>query len=165
MKCKLLALLSVIVLSVLLFTGCADPDFAGNNVSRVQDGVSMADTESLESLPEGTLSKEEQAAVEAIKVLQKSLNRPESTVIYKITYLPNNDDKSLLDIYIDFDALNTNNIRERMIICIYANDETIHEVIPTYIDLETTVDDIGKVFAEANRQLGITSQNDSANNS
>lgn len=154
-KYKLLLCLVVVLLGTLILFGCSTPDFSGDDVSRETSGVSAADTESTASYSSDDFTREEKAAVEAIKVLQSSLRNPESTIIYKITYLKNNDDTSLLDVYIDFDALNENNLRERAVAGVIANDPVIHQTLPTYLDLETTVNDIEKVFTEANRQLNI----------
>lgn len=155
-KYKLLLCGTVLLMGCLLLVGCSNPDFYGQNVSRSTSGISAEEAESTASYSPDDFTPQEQAAVEAIKVLQEGLRHPETTVIYKITYIKNSNNTDLLDIYIDFDAINENGLRERMVAGVLGDDPTsIHESLPTFLDLETTIHDIDKVFAEANRQLGI----------
>ncbi|MCI9272983.1 MAG: hypothetical protein HFE39_03390 [Clostridiales bacterium] len=154
-KRKLFICLLVLILSTLLLVGCSTPDFYGEDVSRATSGITYEDAESTASYSLEDFTKEEKAALEAVKLLQQSLRNPETTIIYKITYLKNNKNADLLDIYIDFDAINENNLRERAVAGVIANDPVLHQSLPTYLDLETTVDNIQKVFAEANKQLDI----------
>lgn len=163
-KYKLLLCGAILLVSCLFLFGCSNPDFYGENVSRATSGISAEEAEETASYSSyEDFTPQEQVAVDAIKVLQEGLRNPESTVIYKITYIKNSNNTDLLDIYIDFDAINENGLRERMVAGVLGDDPTsIHESLPTFLDLETTINDIDKVFAEANRQLGIHPESSSS---